>query len=71
MTGGRQSVDEDDDDIIIGLPAFPNQAAVSAVVFFVTAATLSALAGLLPVHNVAATARRPRSTPALIMPAGF
>ncbi|MFB6088084.1 MAG: cytochrome bc complex cytochrome b subunit, partial [Haloarculaceae archaeon] len=27
------SVDEDDDSVVVGLPAFPNQAAVSAVVF--------------------------------------
>jgi len=38
---------------VIGLPAFPNQAAVSAVVFFLTMAVLSLLAGLLPVHNIA------------------
>ncbi|WP_146418071.1 cytochrome b [Haloarcula hispanica] len=72
VTGGRQSVDEEDDDIIIGLPAFPNQAAVSAVVFFVTAATLSALAGLLPVHNVAEYGPNdPAATPELIMPDWF
>ncbi|WP_049919594.1 cytochrome b [Haloarcula vallismortis] len=72
VTGGRQPVDEDDDDIIIGLPAFPNQAAVSAVVFFVTAATLSALSGLLPVHNVAEYGPNdPAATPELIMPDWF
>jgi len=72
VTGGRQPVDEDDDDVIIGLPAFPNQAAVSAVVFFVTAATLSALSGLLPVHNVAEYGPNdPAATPELIMPDWF
>ncbi|MFC7020671.1 MULTISPECIES: cytochrome b [Haloarcula] len=72
VESGRRTVDEDDDDVIVGLPAFPNQAAVSAVVFFVTAATLSALAGLLPVHNVAEYGPNdPASTPALIMPDWF
>ncbi|KAA9400026.1 cytochrome bc complex cytochrome b subunit [Haloarcula sp. CBA1130] len=72
VTAGRQSVDEDDDSVIIGLPAFPNQTAVSAVVFFVTAATLSALSGLLPVHNVAEYGPNdPAATPELIMPDWF
>jgi len=62
----------DDDSVIVGLPAMPNQTAVSAVVFFLTAATLSALAGLLPVHNVAEYGPNdPAGTPALIMPDWF
>ncbi|MFB6152660.1 MAG: cytochrome bc complex cytochrome b subunit [Halodesulfurarchaeum sp.] len=65
-------VDRDDDSVVIGLPAFPNQAAVSAVVFFLTAATLSLLAGLLPAHNVAEYGpSNPASTPALVMPDWF
>jgi len=32
--GGARLIDRDDDSVVIGLPAFPNQAAVSAVVFF-------------------------------------
>jgi len=69
---GREQVDQENDDVIVGLPAFPNQAAVSAVVFFLTAATLSLLSGLLPVHNVAEYGPNdPASTPALIMPDWF
>ncbi|WP_436910161.1 cytochrome b [Halosimplex marinum] len=66
------AVDRDDDSVIVGLPAFPNQAAVSAVVFFLTLATLSILAGFLPVHNVAEYGPNdPAGTPALIMPDWF
>jgi cytochrome b-561 len=69
---GRRHVDADDDSVVVGLPAFPNQAAVTAVVFFLTMATLSLLAGLLPVHNVAAYGPNdPASTPTLIMPDWF
>ncbi|AZH25802.1 cytochrome b [Haloplanus aerogenes] len=69
--GGR-TVDRDDDSVIVGLPAVPNQTAVSAVVFFLTAATLSMLAGFLPVHNVAEYGPNdPASTPNLIMPDWF
>jgi cytochrome b-561 len=72
VRGGGRTVDRSDDDVIVGLPAFPNQAAVSAVVFFLTAATLSALSGLLPVHNVAEYGPNdPASTPELIMPDWF
>jgi len=57
---------------VIGLPAFPNQAAVSAVVFFLTMAVLSLLAGLLPVHNIAQYGPNdPASTPSLVMPDWF
>jgi cytochrome b-561 len=67
-----ETVDRDDDTVVIGLPAFPNQAAVSAVVFFLTLATLSLLAGFLPVHNVAEYGPNdPASTPSLIMPDWF
>ncbi|MEF8843319.1 MAG: cytochrome bc complex cytochrome b subunit [Haloarculaceae archaeon] len=69
---GEQPVAKEDDSVVVGLPAFPNQAAVSAVVFFLTLATLSLLAGLLPVHNVAEYGPNdPASTPALIMPDWF
>jgi cytochrome b-561 len=70
--GGVATVDRDDDSVVVGLPAFPNQAAVSAVVFFLTMATLSLLAGFLPVHNVAEYGPNdPASTPSLIMPDWF
>lgn len=65
-------VDADDDSVILGLPAYPNQAAVGAVVFFLTAGTLSLLAGFLPVHNIVAYGPNdPASTPAVVMPDWF
>jgi cytochrome b-561 len=65
-------VDRDDDSVIIGLPAVPNQAAVSLMVFFLTAATLAVLAGFLPAHNVAEYGpSNPATTPALVMPDWF
>ena len=79
-TEGRRSsadaeqagVSDDDGSVVIGLPAFPNQAAVSMVVFFLTAATLSLLAGLFPVHNIAAYGpNNPAGTPAIVMPDWF
>ncbi|WP_135534632.1 cytochrome b [Halostella pelagica] len=70
--GGSATVDEDDDSVVVGLPAFPNQAAVSAVVFFLTLAALAALAGFLPVHNIAEYGpNNPAGTPELIMPDWF
>ncbi|QSG13242.1 Cytochrome b subunit of the bc complex [Halapricum desulfuricans] len=70
--GGDRTVDREDDTVVVGLPAFPNQAAVSAVVFFLTLATLSLLAGFLPVHNIAAYGpNNPAGTPDLIMPDWF
>ncbi|WP_280585602.1 cytochrome bc complex cytochrome b subunit [Halorubrum sp. Boch-26] len=70
--GGARLIDRDDDSVVIGLPAFPNQAAVSAVVFFLTMAVLSLLAGLLPVHNIAEYGPNdPASTPSLVMPDWF
>jgi cytochrome b-561 len=69
---GQQPVDEDDDSVVIGLPMVPNQAAVSAVVFFLTLAALSLLAGFLPVHNIAEYGPSdPATTPSLIMPDWF
>ncbi|AQL43989.1 cytochrome b [Halorientalis sp. IM1011] len=69
---GRETVDRDDDTVVIGLPAVPNQVAVSAVVFFLTLAVLSLLAGFLPVHNIAEYGpNNPASTPSLIMPDWF
>jgi len=70
--GGQRTVDREDDSVVVGLPAFPNQAAVSAVVFFLTLATLSILAGFLPVHNIAEYGpNNPAGTPSLIMPDWF
>ena len=69
---GREPVAQDDDSVVIGLPAVPNQVAVSAVVFFLTLALLSLLAGFLPVHNIAQYGPNdPASTPSLIMPDWF
>jgi len=71
-TADGGAVARDDDSVVTGLPAFPNQAAVSAVVFFLTLATLSLLAGFLPVHNIAEYGPNdPASTPSLIMPDWF
>ncbi|MBS3761171.1 MAG: cytochrome bc complex cytochrome b subunit [Halodesulfurarchaeum sp.] len=65
-------VSEDDDSVVLGLPAYPNQAAVGAVVFLFTAGTLSLLAGFLPVHNIVAYGPNdPASTPAVVMPDWF
>jgi cytochrome b-561 len=70
--GDTGTVSRDDDSVVVGLPAFPNQAAVSAVVFFLTLATLSVLAGFLPVHNIAEYGPNdPAGTPELIMPDWF
>ncbi|WP_135820584.1 cytochrome b [Halostella litorea] len=70
--GGEATVAKEDDTVVVGLPAFPNQAAVSAVVFFLTLAALSALAGFLPVHNIAEYGpNNPAATPELIMPDWF
>lgn len=65
----RRRVDEDDDGVVVGLPLFPQQAALSAIVFFLTLGTLSFLAGFLSVHNVAEYGPYdPTSTPDLILP---
>jgi cytochrome b-561 len=70
--GTGERVNKDDDSVVVGLPAFPNQAAVSAVVFFLTAALLAFLAGFLPVHNIAEYGpNNPATTPDLIMPDWF
>ncbi|WP_211330712.1 cytochrome b [Halalkalicoccus subterraneus] len=69
---GREHVDRDDDSVVVGLPMVPNQAAISAVVFFLTLAVLSLLAGFLPVHNIAEYGPNdPASTPSLVMPDWF
>jgi cytochrome b-561 len=69
---GELTIDRDDDTYVVGLPAFPNQAAVSVVVFFLTLAAVSLLAGFLPVHNVAEYGPNdPAATPELIMPDWF
>jgi cytochrome b-561 len=71
-TDGAGTVAADDDSVVVGLPAVPNQAAVSAVVFFLTLAVLSVLAGFLPVHNIAEYGPNdPAGTPELIMPDWF
>ncbi|MDZ7850518.1 MAG: cytochrome bc complex cytochrome b subunit [Halodesulfurarchaeum sp.] len=65
-------VDENDDSVVLGLPAYPNQAAVGTVVFLLTVGVLSLLAGFLPVHNIVAYGPNdPASTPAVVMPDWF
>jgi cytochrome b-561 len=69
---GPEPIDRADDSILVGLPAVPNQAAISVVVFCLMLAVLSVLAGLLPVHNIAAYGPNdPTSTPSPIMPDWF
>ena len=70
--GTDATVAREDDSVVVGLPAFPNQAAVSAVVFFLTLATLATLGGFFPVHNIAEYGPNdPAGTPELIMPDWF
>lgn len=65
----RRRVDRDDDGIVVGLPLFPQQAALSAIVFFLTVGTLTLLAGFLSVHNITAYGPYdPTSTPDLVLP---
>lgn len=72
IDAGDESVERDDDSVVVGLPAFPNQAAISVALFFLTLATLSLLSGFLPVHNVAEYGPYdPTSTPELVMPDWF
>lgn len=62
-------VERDDDGVVVGLPLFPQQAALSAVVFFLTLGTLSLLAGFFSVHNIAEYGPYdPASTPELVLP---
>lgn len=66
---GERRIDREDDSVVVGLPAFPNQAAISAVLFFLTLGVLSLLAGFLPPHNVGEYGPPdPAATPDLIMP---
>jgi cytochrome b-561 len=45
--------DPDDDGVVLGVPMWPNQVAMSVVVFLFTAAIVSFLAALFPVQRVA------------------
>ncbi|WP_254767405.1 cytochrome b [Salinilacihabitans rarus] len=68
-TASAPDVDRDDDSVVVGLPLFPQQAALSAVVFFLTLGTLSLLAGFFSVHNVAAYGPYdPTTTPKFVLP---
>ena len=63
------SVDREDDSVVVGLPLFPQQAALSAIVFFLTLGTLSLLAGFFSVHNIAEYGPYdPTTTPELVLP---
>ncbi|MFB6179744.1 MAG: cytochrome bc complex cytochrome b subunit [Halorientalis sp.] len=46
--------DKDDDSIVTGVPLLPHQAAISTIVFFLTAAVVSLLAAMFPVQRIAA-----------------
>lgn len=68
-TSAERGVDRDDDSVVVGLPLFPQQAALSAIVFFLTLGTLSLLAGFLSVHNIAEYGPYdPTTTPELVLP---
>ncbi|MDR5674084.1 cytochrome bc complex cytochrome b subunit [Halalkaliarchaeum sp. AArc-GB] len=67
--GGDRTVDRDDDGVVVGLPLFPQQAALSAIVFFLTLGTLSLLSGFFSVHNIVEYGPYdPTSTPELVLP---
>ncbi len=51
----KDFVKDDDDSVVVGLPLLPNQAVVTAIVFFVTMAILSFLAAFFPVQNIVHT----------------
>ncbi|HET7323201.1 MAG TPA: cytochrome bc complex cytochrome b subunit [Halococcus sp.] len=66
------SPDPDDDSVVMGVPAVPNQAAMSIVAFFFTAAIISFLAALFPLQRIALVGpASPFETPENVAPAWF
>lgn len=64
--------DASDDSVVVGTPLFPQQFLVSTVVFLLTAATVSVLAGVFPVQRIALIGpATPTSTPAHVGPDWF
>jgi cytochrome b-561 len=71
-TESEGSPDPDDDTVVMGIPAFPNQAAMSVVAFFFTAAIISFLAALFPLQRIALVGpASPFQTPGNVAPAWF
>lgn len=66
------SPDPDDDSVVMGVPAVPNQAAMSLVAFFFTAAVISFLAAFFPLQRIALVGpASPFETPSNVAPAWF
>lgn len=64
--------DPDDDTVLMGIPLIPNQAAMSMVAFFFTAAVISFLAAFFPIQRIALIGpATPYSTPEHVAPAWF
>jgi cytochrome b-561 len=71
-TETRDSPDPDDDSVVMGVPAVPNQAAMSIVAFFFTAAIISFLAAFFPLQRIALVGpASPFETPGNVAPAWF
>jgi cytochrome b-561 len=61
-----------DDSVVMGVPFFPNQVAMSVVAFFFTAAIISFLAALFPLQRIAIFGpASPFTTPENVAPAWF
>jgi cytochrome b-561 len=64
--------DPDDDTVVMGVPAVPNQAAMSLIVFLFTAAIVSFLAAFFPIQRIALVGpATPFKTPGEVAPAWF
>lgn len=62
----------DDDSVVMGIPLVPNQAAMSMVAFFFTAAVISFLAAFFPIQRIALIGpATPYATPPHVAPAWF
>jgi cytochrome b-561 len=71
-TETRDSPDPNDDSVVMGVPAVPNQAAMSIVAFFFTAAIISFLAAFFPLQRIALVGpASPFETPGNVAPAWF
>lgn len=64
--------DPDDETVLMGIPLIPNQAAMSMMAFFFTAAVISFLAAFFPIQRIAIIGpATPYSTPEHVAPAWF
>ncbi|MFB6184897.1 MAG: cytochrome bc complex cytochrome b subunit [Haloarculaceae archaeon] len=70
--GPHNYLERDDDTFVAGVPLYPQQFLVTIVVFFITAATLSFLAGFFPVQRIALLGPAdPTATPSHVGPDWF